>query len=140
MTPRVIATPSAQALIRQLKDAFGPLILHQSGGCCEGTAPMCFKQSDFRIGQNDVFLGTIEGCPFYIGASTFQYFAYTQLIIDVTTGGGDSFSLEAPEGVRFITRSRLFTDEEVKVLDAEGPPPMAPQAFQATDEQRGGQA
>lgn len=90
---------------------------------------MCFKQSDFHVGQNDVFLGTIEGCPVYIGASTFQYFACTQLIIDVTTGGGDSFSLEAPEGVRFITRSRLFTEQEAKALDAEGPPPMGPQTF-----------
>jgi uncharacterized protein (DUF779 family) len=127
--PRVIATPSAEELIRRLVDEFGPLIFHQSGGCCEGTAPMCFRQSDFRVGQSDVFLGTIGGCPFYIGAPTFQYFASSQLILDVTTGGGDSFSLEAPEGVRFITRSRLFTNEELRELEAAGPPPAGPQTI-----------
>ncbi|MGN6579716.1 MAG: DUF779 domain-containing protein [Bordetella sp.] len=123
MIERVIATKKAKALVRWLKDEFGPLIFHQSGGCCEGTAPMCFRQSDFRVGANDVFLGMIEGCPFYIGASTFQYFSSMQLVIDVTKDGGDSFSLEAPGGVRFITRSRLFTDEETRILDALGPSP-----------------
>jgi uncharacterized protein len=92
---------------------------------------MCFRRSDFRVGQNDVYLGMIESCPFYIGAATFRYFTYTQLIIDVTEGGGDSFSLEAPEGVRFITRSRLFTDEEARKLDAQGRPPMGPEPFGA---------
>jgi uncharacterized protein (DUF779 family) len=111
-------------------DEFGPLLFHQSGGCCEGTAPMCFRQSDFHVGQNDLLLGTIGGCPFYIGASTYQYFACSQLIIDVTTGGGDSFSLEAPEGVRFITRSRLFNEQEMKELDAMGSPATGPQSFQ----------
>lgn len=120
--PRVIATSKAEALIRRLGEEFGPLIFHQSGGCCEGTAPMCFRQSDFKVGPGDVFLGTIGGCPFYIGASTFGYFASSQLIIDVTTGGGDSFSLEAPEGVRFITRSRLFSNEESRELEAAGAP------------------
>lgn len=124
--PRVIATPKAEELIRHLIDEFGPLIFHQSGGCCEGTAPMCFRRSDFRVGQNDVFLGTIGGCPFYIGAPTFQYFVQSQLIIDVTTGGGDSFSLEAPDGLRFITRSRLFTDRESQELDAMDPPARGP--------------
>jgi uncharacterized protein (DUF779 family) len=134
--PRVIATPKAEELIRRLIDAFGPLIFHQSGGCCEGTAPMCFRQSDFRVGANDVFLGTIGGCPFYIGASTFRYFASSQLVIDVTTGGGDSFSLEAPEGVRFVTRSRLFTDQESNELDAMGPPARGPQSFPETQTRR----
>jgi len=137
MPDRVIATPEAEMLTRHLKGEFGPLIFHQSGGCCEGTAPMCFRQSDFRVGQNDVFLGMIEGCPFYIGAPTFEYFAYSQLIIDVTTGGGDSFSLEAPEGVRFVTRSRLFTNQETRELDAAGPPPMGPQAFRKIQLQQG---
>jgi len=123
MPERVIATEKAKALVRRLKSEFGPLIFHQSGGCCEGTAPMCFRQSDFRVGPNDVFLGMIEGCPFHIGAATFQYFSSMQLVIDVTEGGGDSFSLEAPEGVRFITRSRLFTDEETRILDAQGDGP-----------------
>jgi len=128
MPPRVIATPSAAALVRRLKYEFGPLIFHQSGGCCEGTAPMCFRQSDFRVGPRDVFLGSIEGSPFYIGASTFEYFSSCQLIIDVVTGGGDSFSLEAPEGVRFATRSRMFTDAELRELQAAGPPPLGPDA------------
>ncbi len=130
MPDRVLVTPEAATLIRRLKAEHGPLVFHQSGGCCEGTAPMCFKQSDFRVGQNDVFLGVIAGCPFYIGAATFRYFAYTQIVIDVTRGGGDSFSLEAPDGVRFVTRSRLFSDVEARELDAAGPPAMGPQAFQ----------
>jgi uncharacterized protein (DUF779 family) len=129
MPERVVVTQKAAELIRHLEDEFGPLIFHQSGGCCEGTAPMCFRQSDFRVGANDVFLGTIAGCPFHIGAPTFRYFTHSQLIIDVTTGGGDSFSIEAPEGVRFITRSRIFTDAEAKELDAAGPPPTGPGLF-----------
>lgn len=131
MISRVTVTPRAASLIRQLRQEHGALLFHQSGGCCEGTAPMCFKQSDFRIGQSDFYLGDIEGCPFYIGAGTFQYFAYSQIIIDVTDGGGDSFSLEAPEGLRFVTRSRLFTDAEAKEADAEGPPPKGPVAQKA---------
>lgn len=131
MTPRVIATTQAAALVRHLSDTFGPLIFHQSGGCCEGTAPMCFRRCDFHVGPGDVFLGAIEGHPFYIGSSTFQYFTNSQLIIDVTSGGGDSFSLEAPDGVRFLTRSRLFTDDEVQALRSSGPPSTGPDAFQA---------
>jgi len=130
MTDRVLVTPEAAALIRRLKAEHGPLILHQSGGCCEGSAPMCFRQTDFRVGSQDVFLGSIEGCPFYIGAGQFQYFANMQLTIDVSRGGGDSFSIEAPEGVRFTTRSRLFSDAEVRALAASGAPPIGPEAFQ----------
>lgn len=137
MLERVIVTPKAAELVNYLKDEFGALLFHQSGGCCEGTAPMCFRRSDFRIGANDVFLGAIEGCPFYIGAATFQYFAFTQLIIDVTDGGGDSFSLEAPEGVRFITRSRLFTDEEASELSIRGQPPTGPGTFPTIDQRQG---
>lgn len=145
MPQRVIVTPEAANLIRRLKAEFGPLIFHQSGGCCEGTAPMCFRQSDFRVGANDVFLGGIEGCAFYIGAETFRYFAWMQLIIDVTTGGGDSFSLEAPEGLRFMTRSRLFTDEEARELAAQGAPPKGPVStklayVQASDQPHGDQS
>jgi uncharacterized protein len=106
--PRVVCTPEAAALIRELKEELGPLLFHQSGGCCEGTAPMCFRQSDFRVGPGDILLGTIEGCPFYIGTGTYRYCASSQLIIDVTRGAVDSFSLEAPRGVRFVTRSRLL--------------------------------
>ena len=82
---------------------------------------MCFRQADFRAGQRDVLLGAIEGCPFYVGASQFEYWASFQITVDVTAGGGDSFSIEAPERVRFIVRSRPFTDAEAAELDAEGP-------------------
>jgi len=131
MPIRVITTPEAAALIRRLKDEHGPLIFHQSGGCCEGTAPMCFRERTFRVGVRDVLLGVIEGCPFYVGGSEFDYWAYCELTIDVTHGGGDSFSLEAADGVRFFTRSRLFTDAEAARLDARGPPPTGPDAFTA---------
>lgn len=111
MLDRVVATEEAAALVGRLYAQYGPLIFHQSGGCCEGTAPMCFRQSDFRVGPGDVLLGDIAGQPFYIGRSQFAYCANSQFIIDVTKGGGDSFSIEAPDGVRFIARSRLLSEE-----------------------------
>jgi len=129
MADRVIATPEATALIGRLRTEHGPLLFHQSGGCCEGTAPMCFKQSDFRVGPGDVLLGVIAGVPFYIGRGQFGYCANSQLIIDVTTGGGDSFSIEAADSVRFITRSRLFTEQEARNLAADGPLPSGPETF-----------
>jgi uncharacterized protein (DUF779 family) len=130
--PRVIATPAAATLIRRLRQENGPLVFHQSGGCCEGSAPMCFRQRDFHIGPRDVLLGVIEGCPFYVGGTEFEYWAWFELTIDVTRGGGDSFSIEAAEGVRFVTRSRLFTDAEAGLLDAAGPPPRGRDAFNAS--------
>lgn len=124
---RVQVTPEAAALIDKLKRRHGDLVFHQSGGCCDGSAPMCFAIDDFKIGANDVYLGRIEGCPFYIGGAQFEYWAHTHLTIDVTKGRGASFSLEIPEGYRFLTRSRLFTEEETAALDAAGPPPRGPQ-------------
>ena len=121
MPERVLFTPQALVLTNQLRETFGPLIFHLSGGCCEGSAPMCFRQSDFRVGPRDVLLGVIEGSPFYVGPEQFNYWAYCEITVDVTPAGGDSFSLEAAEGVRFIVRSRLFTDQEVSELDASGP-------------------
>ena len=106
MPDRVVFTPAAAALVRALKAAKGPLIFNLSGGCCEGSAPMCLQQSGFRPGGQDVFLGEIEGCPFYVGAAQFDYWAPYQIVFDVTEGGGDSFSLEAADGVRFIALSR----------------------------------
>ncbi len=126
MVPRVIFTEKALALTKRLRAENGPLIFHLSGGCCEGSAPMCFRQSDFRVGPRDVLLGSVDDCPFYVGPAQFEYWAYCQLTVDVTEGGGDSFSLEAADGVRFIVRSRLFTDEEVAELEAAGPPPRGP--------------
>ncbi|HKM61744.1 MAG TPA: DUF779 domain-containing protein [Acidisphaera sp.] len=120
MPDRVIVTPQARALVRRLRAHYGKLLFHLSGGCCEGSAPMCFRQSDFRVGARDVLLGAIDDTPFYVGAAQFPYWAYSELTVDVTTGGGDSFSLEAPDGVRFVVRSRLFTDEEAASLPAVG--------------------
>ena len=121
MSERVVFTPEAVALVAALEASNGPLIFHLSGGCCEGSAPMCFRQSDFRVGASDVLLGAVEGCPFYVGAAQFDYWSGCQIIIDVTTEGGDSFSLEAADGVRFAARSRLFTDVEFESLKAVGP-------------------
>jgi uncharacterized protein (DUF779 family) len=115
---RVSCTPAAAELIAKLKRLHGcELLFHQSGGCCDGSAPMCYPQDEFQVGDSDVKLGEIEGCPFYMGADQFEYWRHTQLIIDVVPGRGSGFSLEAPEGVRFITRSRLLTREEEAELD-----------------------
>jgi len=112
MTDRVVATPAAAALIRSVKAAHGPLIFHLSGGCCEGSAPMCLERGGFRVGEHDVLLGEIEGCSFYVGAAQYGYWAPYRIVVDVTEGGGDSFSLEAAEGVRFTVLSQPLTDEE----------------------------
>ena len=121
MTDRVTVTLAAAELMRQLKAIYGDLMFHQSGGCCDGSAPMCYPKGEFRVGGQDVLLGHIEGCPFYIGAAQYEYWAHTQLTIDVVPGRGSGFSLEAPEGVRFLTRSRVFTDEELVELERAGP-------------------
>jgi hypothetical protein len=116
MVDRVTATPQALALIERLRTRHGPLLFHQSGGCCDGSAPMCYPREEFRIGPQDVHMGEIGGCPFFMSAAQFDYWAHTQLIIDVVPGRGAGFSLEAPEGVRFLTRSRVFTEEETAIL------------------------
>jgi len=113
---RVKVTEAAVELIRKLRAAHGPLLFHQSGGCCDGSAPMCYPAGEFRIGQNDVRLGEVEGTPVYIGGKQFELWKHTQLVIDAVPGRGAGFSLEAPEGYRFLTRSRVFTDEEVAEL------------------------
>lgn len=116
MTERVAITPAAAALVAKLVNQHGPLMFHQSGGCCDGSAPMCYPQGEFRLGSQDVLLGMIAGCPFYMSAFQFEYWQHTHLTIDVTEGRGSSFSLEAPDGLRFITRSRLFSDVELAQL------------------------
>ena len=121
MTDRVTVKPAAAELMRRLKAIHGDLMFHQLGGCCDGSAPMCYPKGEFRVGRQDVLLGRIEGCPFYIGAAQYEYWAHTQLTIDVVPGRGSGFSLEAPEGVRFLTRSRVFTDEELVELERAGP-------------------
>src|SRR3981189_649442 len=122
---QVIATPAAIALMEMLKAIHGALMFHQSGGCCDGASPMCYPAGDFRVGPQDVLLGEIAGCAFYIGAAQFEYWQHTQLIIDVVPGRGSGVSVEAPEGVRFLTRSRVFTDEEVTTVEAAGSPSRA---------------
>ena len=119
MVDRVLATDAALELIDRLRDLHGPLMFHQSGGCCDGSAPMCYPEGEFRVGVNDVQLGEIGGCPFFMDADQFDYWKHTQLTIDVVKGRGAGFSLEAPEGVRFLTRGRVFTDEEADLLAAE---------------------
>ena len=125
MVNRVEITDKAVEIVERLKGQYGALMFHQSGGCCDGSAPMCYPVGDFRVGSQDVLLGRIGGCDFYIGAAQFEYWQHTQLIIDVVPGRGSGFSVEAPEGVRFLTRSRVFTDEEVAELEAAGPPARA---------------
>jgi uncharacterized protein (DUF779 family) len=112
MVERVLVSQGAAALIGKLRAVHGDLLFHQSGGCCDGSSPMCYPRGEFRVGAQDVLLGHIEGCPVYIGAAQFEYWAHTQLTIDVVPGRGGGFSLESPEGLRFLTRSRVFTDAE----------------------------
>ena len=124
---RVVATPAALDLIERLRAQHGPVMFHQSGGCCDGSAPMCFPEREFMVGAQDVHLGQIGGAPFYIGAAQFAYWQHTQLIIDVIPGNGGMFSLEGPHRLRFITRSRLFSDSEYAALESAGPPPRGDQ-------------
>lgn len=131
-TERVAATPAALELIARLRAAHGELLFHQSGGCCDGSAPMCYPAAEFRVGMRDVYLGEIGGAPFYMGGAQYEYWQHTHLTIDVVPGRGSGFSLEAPEGVRFLTRSRLFTESEYATFECEGAPlrgeqPRAPQ-------------
>jgi uncharacterized protein (DUF779 family) len=123
---RVLVTDAAVEMIERLASIHGPLVFHQSGGCCDGSAPMCYPRNEFRIGQRDVYLGDIAGQPFYISGPQFEYWEHTQLIIDIVPGRGSGFSLEAPEGVRFLTRSRLYSDADAEALARQGPPPRGP--------------
>jgi len=111
-TPRVVATPAALDLLETIRKRHGPLMFHQSGGCCDGSSPMCYPLGEFLVGDSDVCLGEIDGCPFYMSESQFAYWEHTQLIIDAIPGRGGAFSLDSAEGRRFLTRSRLYTDEE----------------------------
>ncbi|WP_404441878.1 DUF779 domain-containing protein [Sutcliffiella horikoshii] len=105
---KVLATDSARELINKLVGKHGPVLFHQSGGCCDGSSPMCYPKGDFMIGDSDVLLGEIGGAPFYMNKKQYEYWKHTQLIIDVVPGRGGMFSLEGPEGVRFLTRSKVF--------------------------------
>ena len=117
---QVMATLPALQLIARLRDRHGALLFHQSGGCCDGSSPMCYPQGEFLLGDRDVCLGEIGDAPFYISEPQFAYWKHTQLIIDVVPGRGGMFSLENGEGVRFLVRSRLFSDEEYGKLAEAG--------------------
>lgn len=114
--PRVLSTAAADALIAELRAKHGDVLFHQSGGCCDGSAPMLFPTAEFKIGDHDVWLGNIAGVPFWISGPQFEYWQHTQLIIDVVEGQGGMFSLENGSGRRFLTRSRLYEEAEVERL------------------------
>lgn len=117
MFPRISVTEKAAGLIAHLKIQYGPLMFHQSGGCCDGSQPMCFPMGEFRLGSQDVCLGVIEGCDFWMSADQFEYWRHTHLTIEVVEGRGSSFSLEIPLGYRFMVQSRLFLPEEEANLE-----------------------
>lgn len=115
---RVSITEEADVMLKRLTQKHGPLMFHQSGGCCDGSAPMCYPAGEFRVGGQDVLLGHIsDAVPVWMGAAQFEFWRHTQLTIDVVPGRGAGFSLESPEGVRFIVRSRVFSDKEAAILD-----------------------
>ena len=110
---KVKATLSAKKLLSELKEVHGKdLLFHQSGGCCDGSAPMCFPRDEFKVGSRDIYLGEIKGQPFFIAHDQYAYWEHTKLIIDVVPGRGGMFSLEGPTGKRFLTRSKVFSDDE----------------------------
>ncbi|MFV0406581.1 MAG: DUF779 domain-containing protein [Propioniciclava sp.] len=122
---RVAVTDDAVTLLRQLVERHGPVMFHQSGGCCDGSSPMCYPDGDFITSEADVQLGTLDigtetPVPVWMSRAQFEYWKHTHLTIDVVAGRGAGFSLEAPEGRRFLIRSRLFTDAEDAVLNPAG--------------------
>jgi hypothetical protein len=117
---QVLATDLAIDLIRTLRAKHGPLMFHQSGGCCDGSSPMCYPRGEFLVGDSDVQLGEVDGEPFYMSKSQFEYWKHTQLMLDVVTGHGGMFSLDNAEGVRFLIRSRIFDEAEIGELGAAG--------------------
>lgn len=117
-TPRVNITDDAARIVEQLRSKHGELMFHQSGGCCDGSSPMCYPKGEFITGSSDVWMGEIAGCDFFMATDQFEYWKHTELTIDVVPGRGASFSLEIPLGVRFVTKSRLFSDEEYNSLAA----------------------
>jgi uncharacterized protein (DUF779 family) len=106
MNAAIEVSARAAALLRELKKRHGPLLFHQGGGCCDGSVPLCLKQSEFRVGSKDVLLGFVEGTPFYLGAGQPEQVAQEGLVLDVADGDSDRFSVEASEGVYFVSRPR----------------------------------
>jgi uncharacterized protein (DUF779 family) len=122
---RVIATPAALALIEEIRVDVPELLFHQSGGCCDGSSPMCYPAAEFRVGERDVKLGEVAGVPVYIGASQFAAWQHTQLILDVVPGRGGMFSLDNGRERRFLTRGRVFSEAELATLAEREAPPLA---------------
>ena len=122
--PRVKVTDEAKKVISELRTKFGDLMFHQSGGCCDGSSPMCYEAGEFLVGTSDVWLGEIDNCDFYMAKDQFEFWKHTELTIDITEGRGASFSLEIPMGVRFVTKSRVFTFEETQNLTETRPGKM----------------
>ncbi len=119
MVPGAVITPAAAELLARLQERHGPVMFHQSGGCCDGSSPMCYPRGDFLVGDRDVLLGVLDvgdGVPVWISGPQYEVWKHTQLVIDVVPGRGGGFSLEAPEGVRFLSRGRVFTDAENAAL------------------------
>ena len=117
---QVLTTPAAVELMSRLEEKHGELMFHQSGGCCDGSSPMCYPRGECLTGDSDGWMATLAKTPFYMSRSQFEYWKHTQLILDVVPGRGGMFSLENGEGVRFLIRSRVFTDEEIRVLRGAG--------------------
>ncbi len=116
MIKRVKVTDAAKAILNTLTKQYGELMFHQSGGCCDGSSPMCFEKGELMINETDIWLGKIHGCDFYMSNDQFEYWKHTQLTVDVVKGRGASFSLEIPLGVRFIIKSRMFNEHELHKL------------------------
>ena len=116
MHKRVEITEEAKEIVDQLKERHGDLMFHQSGGCCDGSSPMCLEKGDLLLNENDVWLGTVHGCEFFMSRDQFEYWKHTHLLVDITKGRGSSFSLEIPLGVRFVIKSRMFKPEELDDL------------------------
>lgn len=113
----MLISAEAEKVVDELRSKFGELMFHQSGGCCDGSQPMCFEKGDFKLGGSDVCLGDIAGCEFWMSKDQFEYWKHTQLTVDITNGRGSSFSLEIPLGKRFIVKSRIFTEDEQDSLE-----------------------
>ncbi len=113
---RVVATPAALELIAEIRSEHGPILFHQSGGCCDGSSPMCYPAGEFRIGGSDILLGEVDGVPVYIGKAQGEAWAHTQLILDVVPGRGGMFSLDNGREKRFLTRGRVLSADELQQL------------------------
>ncbi len=116
MVERVCITEEAKKIVDQLREKHGELMFHQSGGCCDGSAPMCFEKGELMLDESDVWLGKVHGCDFYMSRDQFEYWQHTQLTVDITKGRGASFSLEIPLGLRFVIKSRIYNEEEAEKL------------------------